>query len=59
MKKIFLIATLAFMATGLEAQPNEGNPNFSPTPLGGVVLLVAAGAAYGGKKAYDAWREKN
>ena len=31
--------------------PPPGSDN--PAPLGGIALLVAAGAAYGSKKAYD------
>lgn len=51
MKKYFL--TLAFFTLSvcaLSAQPD--NP-IAPTPLPGVALLVAAGAAYGAKKMYD------
>lgn len=51
------ILTLGFVVAGalaLEAQPNQGNPGGAPTPIGGVALLVAAGAALGGKKLYDA-----
>ncbi len=41
------------------AQPGGGNPGEAPTPIdGGVSLLLAAGAALGGKKAYDAYRKK-
>ena len=50
MKQYFL--TLAFILSfcALSAQPD--NPN-NPTPLPGIALLVAAGAAYGAKKMYD------
>lgn len=61
MKKI--VATLfltAFTGLGLYAQPDKGNPGFSPVPIdGGISLLIAAGAALGGKKAYDAYRSKS
>ncbi len=61
MKKI--VATFFLTAcTGLAlfAQPGKGNPGFSPTPIdGGISLLIAAGAALGGKKAYDAYKNKS
>lgn len=41
------------------AQPGSGNPGFDPTPIdGGISLLIAAGAALGGKKAYDTYKNK-
>ncbi|AEV32983.1 PID-CTERM protein-sorting domain-containing protein [Owenweeksia hongkongensis] len=56
MKNINTIALVALVFIGstllLNAQP--GNPT-SPAPLdGGISLLLAAGAAFGGKKYYDA-----
>lgn len=57
MKKIIVTAALILAtAWSLEAQPGQGNPGEAPTPIGGVALLVAAGAALGGKKAYDSYR---
>ncbi len=49
MKKI-LIASLIFTGIGLTAQPD--NPP-DPTPIPGIAILVAAGAALGAKKVYD------
>ena len=43
----------------LNAQPAKGNPGSTPTPFGFVELLIAAGAAYGGKKVYDKKKGKN
>ncbi len=55
MKKHTIILAL-FLLTGTLSygQPDEGNPGSSPAPFGFVELLVAAGAALGGKKIYDA-----
>ena len=50
MKKYFLTLAFTLSVCTLSAQP--GNPN-NPTPQPGIVLLVAAGAAYGAKKMYD------
>jgi hypothetical protein len=49
MKNLILICAIC-TSFALCAQPN--NPN-NPTPLPGIALLVAAGAAYGAKKMYD------
>ncbi len=58
MKK--LILTLAIVGLGycVNAQPGAGAPGTTPTPFGFVELLMAAGAAFGGKKIYDA-KKKN
>ncbi len=60
MKKILTITAFAlFFGTAAYAQPGNGNPGSSPTPIdGGISLLIAAGAALGGKKAYDARKKK-
>lgn len=57
---IIAFLLLPFMATEISAQPSSGggDPCFPPaTPCipidGGVGFLIAAGLAYGGKKAYD------
>jgi hypothetical protein len=59
MKK-FAITIVVFCAgIALYAQPSEGNPGGAPAPIdGGISLLIAAGAAYGGKRAYDASKKK-
>ncbi len=53
MSKRFLFV-LSFFLLAILASAQPGNPN-TPVPLdGGVSFLVAAGAALGGKKLYDA-----
>lgn len=53
MKKHFIL-TASFVLLTAVAMAQPGNPN-TPVPLdGGVSLLIAAGAALGGKKLYDA-----
>lgn len=56
-KLIFTIAMIGF-SYGLSAQPGAGAPGTTPTPFSFVELLIATGAVFGGKKAYDA-RKKN
>ncbi len=52
MKKILTTLILTTIVLVAFAQP--GNPN-NPVPLdGGISLLIAAGAAFGAKKIYDA-----
>jgi hypothetical protein len=54
MKKVLVLA-LVLVGAALWAQP--GNPN-PPVPIdGGLGLLLAAGAAFGGKKLYDRSRK--
>jgi hypothetical protein len=55
MKKI-LIASMLLMGVGLMAQPDNPPP---PTPLPGIALLVAAGAALGAKKVYDSRKSED
>lgn len=59
MKRIILVFGLMLMTgLALQAQPSKGNPG-APAPIdGGISLLIAAGAALGGKKAYDARKKK-
>jgi hypothetical protein len=63
MKVFKVIASVAFLflIAGLGsvmAQPGPG-PVFNPVPLdGGISLLLAAGAAYGVKKAVDSRKSK-
>lgn len=60
MKKF--VITIVFFCAGiaLYAQPSQGNPGGAPAPIdGGISLLIAAGAAYGGKKAYDAFKNRS
>lgn len=58
MKKLALTLVVFFAGLALYAQPAEGNPGGAPAPIdGGISLLIAAGAAYGGKKAFDAYRK--
>jgi hypothetical protein len=52
MKKIVSTLILTMLVLVVFAQP--GNPN-NPVPIdGGISLLIAAGAAFGAKKIYDA-----
>jgi len=52
MKKFLPTLILSMLVLVAFAQP--GNPN-NPVPLdGGISLLIAAGAAFGAKKIYDA-----
>ena len=66
MKKIILTIAIALFAITINAQtppePNGGNgaPDGGNTPVGGgapvgsgLAVLLALGAAYGGKKVYD------
>ena len=53
---VILICALSY-APSLQAQPDPGGDPDVPID-GGVSLLVAAGVAYGAKKAYDK-RKKN
>ena len=49
-------AMCAFSLTSyLGAQPNPGGD--PDVPISGIGLLLAAGAAYGAKKAYDVYRK--
>ncbi len=60
MKKL-IITTVIVLGTIvlMQGQPDQGNPGVNPTPIdGGLSLLLAAGAALGGKKAYDAYKKK-
>tara|TARA_B100000378_G_scaffold254507_1_gene231025 strand:- start:579 stop:761 length:183 start_codon:yes stop_codon:yes gene_type:complete len=58
MRKIIIATVFAFTGLVLNAQPAKGNPGNAPTPFGFVELLIAAGAAYGGKKAYDSKKKR-
>ena len=61
MKKLALVFT-ALLTFGIilnsRAQPDVGKPNVAPTPFGAVEILIAAGAALGGKKAWDYRRQQ-
>lgn len=57
-KKVFrtpLLLMAALVSQFLMAQPT---PPPDPTPLPGIVWLVAAGAALGGKKLWDKYKEQ-
>ena len=57
MKKYFTTLGLLMIVLAAFAQP--GNPN-NPVPLdGGISLLIAAGAAFGAKKIYDARKSQD
>lgn len=55
--RIFLSLTMIGGALSLSAQPSPPDSD-NPAPLGGIALLAAAGAALGGKKAYDKYRDQ-
>lgn len=61
MKRLLITFGLVIITgLALEAQPAKGNPGISPTPIdGGISLLIAAGAALGGKKVYDNRKKRN
>ena len=57
MKSLFTILGVLTLVVTAFAQP--GNPG-NPVPLdGGISLLIAAGAAYGAKKIYDARKARD
>ena len=59
MRNLLFSAILCLGGAALYAQPAQGNPGGNPAPIdGGISLLLAAGAIYGGKKAYDAYKSK-
>ncbi len=60
MKNVFLTLGVALLfSAAVYAQPGKGNPGGNPVPIdGGISLLIAAGAALGGKKAFDAYKKK-
>ena len=60
MKYFFMVGIFLAFAAVASAQPSgdEGNPDEQVPFDGGVSLLVAAGVAYGAKKAYEA-KNKN
>lgn len=52
------ILIFAFFLTAITVSAQPGNPS-APAPIdGGVSLLIAAGAALGGKKFYDKRKEQ-
>lgn len=55
------LIVLFCLATTIAAAQEEppGDPNEDPqVPISGIWLLLAGGAAYGGKKVYDFYRRK-
>lgn len=54
------ILVLTFFPLLSFAQPGGGGPGGEPppVPITGIELLLAAGAGYGAKKAYDVYRKK-
>lgn len=59
MKKLVVITIIGLSAVTATAQPSKGNPGGNPTPFGFTEILLAAGAALGGKKAYDKYKEQD
>ncbi len=64
MKKLKINIAMGLMmmlcSLALQAQPAQGRPGgMNPTPIdGGVSLLLAAGAALGGRKAYKSYKDR-
>lgn len=60
---IFFICYSSISYSALFPPGGGGGPGCWPPPCvpidGGISLLIAAGAIYGGKKLYDARKEKN
>lgn len=64
---VFLVMALAAVSVSGQVDPPDlppcddpNNPFSDPCPIpidGGLVFLIAAGAAYGGKKAYELQRK--
>lgn len=57
--RLGLVAIFIFTSSLLLAQPSGGGPGDpdDPVPLGGIELLIAAGALFGAKKAFDKKRK--
>lgn len=62
MRKNITIAAIALSSGLTYAQPGPPEPGGggrnAPTPFGFVELIIGAGALYGGKKAWDAKKNK-
>jgi hypothetical protein len=60
LKTLYLLISLCLLSSlSMLAQPGPGGGgDDTPTPLGGVVLLVAAGAALGAKQLYKKEKEQ-
>lgn len=60
---IFVCLFGAFCFAGAPSGPPTGGPGCWPPPCvpidGGISLLIAAGAIYGGKKLYSKQKDKN
>lgn len=58
---LFIIASTAICLAGPPPPPPQGSPLCWPPPCvpidGGISLLIAAGALYGGKKLYNKQKE--
>lgn len=67
-KQIFLLAIIIFASLQLSAQgpPDPpGDPGVGGDPVGGgapvgsgIAILLSLGAAYGGRKVYKYWKDK-
>ena len=60
--RLGLVVFFVFISSILAAQPGGGDPNGGGkpghVPLGGIELLIAAGALFGAKKAFDKNKSK-
>ena len=58
MRLLVFLAFIFFLSAKAIAQP--GDPGTDPdVPIGGLEILLAAGAAFGAKKIYDSSRKSN
>lgn len=59
---IFILTAATFSVAGPPPPPPQGSPTCWPPPCvpidGGISLLIAAGALYGGKKLYNKQKAK-
>lgn len=59
--RLVLVLFFVFISTILAAQPGGGGPGGGgdpDVPLGAIELLIAAGALFGAKKAFDKKKSK-
>lgn len=56
--KLGLVAFFICLSSFVAAQPGGGGPGDPDAPLGGIELLIAAGALFGAKKALDKKKSK-
>lgn len=55
---VFCLSSVLVFAQVPPDDPGGGEDPGDPVPISGIGMLLAAGAAYGAKKAYDVYRKK-